>query len=74
MDHVLVCLLFNADLFMFMYLGVPVVVPLAAELGDCELAGALLAELVEGEDDEGDHHRADGRRHPVERRADRAWN
>ena len=52
----------------------PVVVPLAAELGDCELAAALLAELVEGEDDEGDHHRADGRRHPVERRADRAWN
>ena len=50
----------------------PVVVPLAAELGDGELAAALLAELVVGEDDEGDDHRADGGRHPVERRADRA--
>ena len=50
----------------------PVVVPFAAELWDGELAGSLLAELVEREDYEGHDHGADGSRHPVERRADRA--
>ena len=56
----------------FFYLGVPVVGPLAAQLRHGELAGPLLAELVQREDDERHDDGADGGRNPVERRADRA--
>ena len=54
-----------------LYLRVPVVLPLPAELRHGQLARALLAELVQREHDEGHDDGADGGGHPVEGRADR---